>query len=217
MTDLLVLHDIGTSGGAEWVAAFADWPGAVVAPDLPGHHGTAAPVGGNYDTGDAVIAGLDALRGGTYDDLVVVGIGHSGAAAQVLALGGRAAAVVLVDGLGGPWLDPAAVDARRRALRRQILSTPAALAMPDPGADDPRATMVLGAVDRDFAVTQAAAMPVPVLVVETPLSPTPDAPELAACFADATVEHLDERIPGRVAELVQAWWSHRGGRAEQPA
>ena len=33
--DLLVLHDIGSSGGAEWADAFADWPARVLAPDLP--------------------------------------------------------------------------------------------------------------------------------------------------------------------------------------
>ncbi|MEO1057316.1 MAG: alpha/beta fold hydrolase, partial [Actinomycetota bacterium] len=87
MTDLLVLHDVGAPGGGEWADAFAHWPGAVIAPDLPGHNGTPPPVGGNYDTGDAVVVALDVLRESADDDLVVVGVGHSGAAAQVLALG----------------------------------------------------------------------------------------------------------------------------------
>ncbi|MEM9513264.1 MAG: hypothetical protein AAGA42_00275 [Actinomycetota bacterium] len=209
MTDLLVLHDVGASGGGEWADGFTEWPGAVFAPDLPGHHGTPPPVGGNYDTGDAVVVALDVLRDVAHGDLLVVGIGHSGAAAQVLALGGRAAGLVLVDGLGGPWLEPGDVDAQRRALRRRVLSTPTALAMPDADTDDPRASMVVGVVDRAFAVQQAVAMPVPVLVVETPSSPTPDAPDMVACFGDATLQQLVARQPSHVAQLVASWWSSR--------
>ena len=112
MTDVLVLHDLGASGGGEWAAAFADWPGRVLAPDLPGHNGAPPPVGGQYETGDAVFVALEVLRAEDSDELVVVGVGHNGAAAQILALGGRAAGLVLVDGLGGPWLGPVEIDTR---------------------------------------------------------------------------------------------------------
>ena len=207
MTDVLALHDLGASGGAEWAAAFADWPGRVLAPDLPGHNGAPPPIGGQYETGDAVFVALDVLRAAPSDELVVVGVGHNGAAAQILALGGRAAGLVLVDGLGGPWLGPVEVDARARELRRRILTTPEAMSEPPPGASDPRATMVAGAADRVFAVRQAEAMPVPTLIVETPASPTPDALELSRHFARATLNHLDEREPGRVADTVRAWWA----------
>jgi pimeloyl-ACP methyl ester carboxylesterase len=212
MTDLLVLHDLGEPGGGAWAAAFAGWPGRVLAPDLPGHNGTPPLVGGQHETGDVVYVALEVLRAESPQELVVVGVGHSGAAAQILALGGRAAGLVLVDGLGGPWLDPAEIDTRRREMRQRILTTPAAMAEPAPGANDPRATMVVGAADRAFAGRQAEAMPVPVLLIETPASPTPDPDELAGHFARATLTHVDARDPGRAARLVQPWWANRAGR-----
>ncbi len=209
MTDLLVLHDLGAPGGGEWAAAFADWPGRVLAPDLPGHNGTPPPVGGHYETGDAVFVALDQLRSETLDELVVVGVGHNGAAAQILALGGRAVGLVLVDGLGGPWLEPVDIEARQREMRRRILTTPAVLSVPAPGVDDPRATMVGGAANREFAVRQAEAMPVPVLLIETPSSPTPDTDDLVGHFPQATLSHLDVRDPGRAAHIVRSWWEDR--------
>lgn len=209
MTDLLVLHDIGAAGGGEWAVAFADWPGRVLSPDLPGHNGAPPPVGGHYESGDAVYVALDLLRSDPPRELVVVGVGHNGSAAQVLALGGRAAGLVLVDGLGGPWLGAADIDAQRRDLHRRILATPAAMVEPPPGAADPRATMVAGAANREFAVRQAEAMPVPVLLIETPSSPTPDTGVLAGHFAHATLLNLDARDPGRIAPLVQSWWANR--------
>ncbi|HSL72917.1 MAG TPA: alpha/beta fold hydrolase [Ilumatobacteraceae bacterium] len=209
MTDLLVLHDLGAPGGDEWAAAFAGWPGRVLAPDLPGHNDTPPPVGGQYQSGDAVYVALELLRREAPEELVVVGVGHSGAAAQILALGGRAAGLVLLDGLGGPWLGPDEVDAQQRELRRRILTTPVALSGPTPGAIDPRTTMVVGAVDREFAVRQAAAMPVPVLLIETPASPTPDADELADHFDQATLVRVDARDPGRSAGIVRSWWTNR--------
>ncbi len=207
MTDLLVLHDLGASGGGEWAAAFVDWPGRVLAPDLPGHNGMPPPIGGHYDTGDAVFAALDLLRAEAARELVVVGVGHNGASAQLLALGGRAVGLVLVDGLGGPWLGPVEIDAQLREMRRRILTTPDAMSAPEPGATDPRATMVAGAADRGFAVRQAEALPVPVLLVETPLSPTPDTDDLVDHFPQATLTRIDARDPARAARLVASWWA----------
>jgi len=209
VTDLLVLHDLGAPGGGEWAAAFAGWPGRVLAPDLPGHNRTPPPVGGQHETGDAVYVALDLLRAEASHELVVVGVGHNGAAAQILALGGRAAGLALVDGLGGPWLGPIEIDTRQREMRRRIMTTPAALSEPAPGAADPRATMVVHAGDRGFAVRQAEAMPVPVLLIETPSSPTPDSEDLVSHFARATLAHLDARDPGRAARIVRSWWANR--------
>ena len=209
MTDLLVLHDLGAPGGGEWAAAFADWPGRVLAPDLPGHNGTPPPVGGQYATGDAVYVALDLLRDEPSHELVVVGVGHNGAAAQILALGGRAAGLVLFDGLGGPWLEPDEIEKRQREMRRRILTTPAAMSEPAPGAVDPRATMVVGAADRAFAVRQAEAMLVPVLLIETPSSPTPDTDDLVDHFAEATLAHIEERDLDRSAVIVRSWWANR--------
>lgn len=209
MTDLLVLHDIGAPGGGEWAAAFGGWPGRVLAPDLPGHNGAPPPVGGHYETGDAVYVALDLLRADAPDELVVVGVGHNGAAAQILALGGRAAGLVLVDGMGGPWLGPVELDARQREMRRRIVTTLAAMSEPAPGAADPRAAMVVGAADRGFAVREAEAMPVPVLLIETPSSPTPDADDLAGHFVQMTLTRLDARDPALVVPIVQSWWAAR--------
>ncbi len=207
MTTVLVLHDLGADGGADWADAFSGWPGPVLAPDLPGHGGAPPPLGGNHETGDAVYVALELLRADPPDGIVVVGVGHSGSAAQILALGGRATGLVLVDGLGGPWLDADELDARQRDMRRRILATPAALAVPEPGRPDPRATMVVGAHDRDFAVRQAEAMPVPVLVVETDRSSTPDAEALTAHFPRAELHRTAGREPGPIAATVRSWWS----------
>lgn len=212
MTDVLVLHDVGAPGGGEWADAFVGWPGRVLAPDLPGHNGMPPPVGGQHETGDAVYVALDLLRADPSDELVVVGVGHNGAAAQILALGGRAVGLVLVDGLGGPWLDPVAIDMRRIEMRRRILTTTGAVAEPAPGASDPRATMVVGAADREFAVRQAEAMSVPVLLVETPLSQTPDTDDVVGHFAQATLTHTDARDPATIANAVSSWWA-----AQSPA
>lgn len=80
---------------------------------------------------------------------------------------------------------------------------------PAPGAVDPRATMVVGAADRAFAVRQAEAMPVPVLLIETPSSPTPDTDVLAGHFADATLTHIEAHDPDHSASIVRSWWANR--------
>lgn len=206
MTDLLVLHDLGAEGGVPWAEAFAGWEGDVVAPDLPGHGDAPLPVGGHQELGDAVFL-LDALPRAD-DPPVVVGVGRNGVAAQTLALGGRAAALVLVDGLGGPWLD---VDARARALRehrRRILTTPAALAPHRAGTPDPRVGLIPPAANRDFAVRCLRELPCPVLAVETAASETPDAPALIAEAAHGTLVLLGsvDDGPGGVAAVVRDWW-----------
>lgn len=209
MTDLLVLHDAGAPGGGEWADAFADWPGRVLTPDLPGHNGTPPPVGGHHETGDAVYAALAELRPDPPDELLVVGIGRGGAAAQILALGGRAVGLVLVDGLGGPWLDDDQLDRRQIEMQRRILATPEALALPAPGADDPRATLVVPPGDRGFAERQADAMPVAALVIETPASRCPDAADLVARMSDGELRSQPDRAPAAIAAVVTAWWAER--------
>jgi pimeloyl-ACP methyl ester carboxylesterase len=209
VTDVLVLHELGSSGGGEWADAFSGWPGRVLAPDLPGHDGTPPPTGGNYELGDAVYVALDLVRSEAPDELVVVGVGRNGAAARILALGGRAVGLVLVDGLGGPWLGPDEIEMRAREMRRRILTSPVAMSEPEPGVTDPRAAMVVGPADRDFVVRQARAMPVPVLVIETPSSPTPDTDDLVGHFAQATVVRMDACDPRRIASVVPRWWADR--------
>ena len=221
MTALLVLHALGDpAGGDPWRQAFSDagWDGPVHAPDLPGHAGAPPPPGGAYQsadpalTGALVVAGLPAGSPAP----VVVGVGPSGWAAQLLALGGRASALVLVDGLGGPWRDPTAAVAGDREWLRALSSDPAALLPCPPGAViDPRLRHgVPPQTDRALARRAAAAMPVPVLVLTTTsaaaLSPA-EVDELVDAFPRAERARLDRPSPspfpspGSVAPAVVAW------------
>jgi hypothetical protein len=215
VSDLLVLHALGDpEGGAPWAGAFraAGWSGALHAPDLPGHAGREPPLGGGYHRADPSLFGALALAEGAVVSAVVVGVGPSGWGAELLALGGRAVALVLVDGLGGPWLDaPAAVEAER-AWVRGLADDPAALApAPAGGRLDPRLGHgVPGQTDRGLALRAAAAMPVPVLVVETAapgpalLSPG-ETEEVVAAFPAAEVVRLEGASPAAVADAVTRW------------
>jgi hypothetical protein len=205
LTGLLVIHDMGGPGGARWKEAFDGWPGEVTAPDLPGHAGQPAPVGGHYELGDTVVAIAPHLPSAGPDP-VVVGVGRNGHAARVLALAGRARALVLVDGLGGPWLDVGQRNAELRELRRRILATPAALAPHAPGGTDPRASFVLAPSDRRHVAETCAGIAVPTLVVETPRSPTTDADALVRELEDGELVTLGTTEPAEVAGAVIEWW-----------
>lgn len=206
MTDLVVIHDLGASGGAPWSAAFGSWPGRVVAPDLPGHGSAPTPVGGHHELGDAVFVLVEHFPASDAEQPVLVGVGHNGHAARVLSIAGRSSALVLVDGLGGPWLDVPARNAALRDHRRLILATPAALAPHRAATTDPRADLVPGPTDRDHVLRTCEAVLVPTLVVETPSSRTPDADELVRCFADATLVRMRSSDPADVADAVTEWW-----------
>lgn len=206
MSRLLVLHELGAPGGEEWKLAFAGWIGSVDAPDLPGHGRAAQPVGGHHELGDAVFAVADRLDG---DPPVVLGVGANGHSALVIALGGRASGLVLVDGLGGPWLDVAGRNVALRDLRREVLLTPGTMEAHQPPGTDVRATMVLPVADRSHVVDVCSRIAVPTLVVETPASPTPDADEISAVFPDARLVRLVERTPTAVADVVVPWWDER--------
>ncbi len=209
MTDLLVIHDLGAAGGRPWIDAFHDWDGPVVAPDLPGHGDAPAPIGGHRELGDTVFALVDHLRPTTEAQPIVVGVGRNGNAARVLALGGRASALVLVDGLGGPWLDLDERNAAQRDLRRRILTTPEALAPQVPGTVDVRAEWVQGPADRDHVAEMLRAIPIPTLVIESPASPTPDAAGVAAAIADHELVRIDDASPSVVAAVVRDWVTTR--------
>lgn len=209
MTELLVIHDLGAAGGAPWADAFIGWDGGVVAPDLPGHGVAPPPVGGHHELGDVVFAMVDHLPSGDRPQPVVVGIGRSGNAARLLALAGRASALVLVDGLGGPWLDVRERNAAFRTVRRRILMTPEALRAPAPGAVDPRAEWLPGQTDRPHVVSSLAALPVPTLVIESPASPTPDADEVAASIPDHHLVRVADASPPDVADWVTDWVAGR--------
>lgn len=205
MTELVVLHDYGSVGGEPWRAAFAAWPAAVCAPDLPGHGREPDPPGGQYEVGDALFFLADRLVGWRDNPPLVVGVGRNGHTAQLLALAGRAAGLVLVNGLGGPWRTVSESSADLLAQRRALLTAAHHDHHDARVGTDPRADLVLGPRDRDVALASVSAITVPVLVIETPTSPTPDAPDLVAAIAAATAVDGTDDV-GQIAAAVMAWW-----------
>jgi hypothetical protein len=212
---ILVLHDAGAAdGGAPWGAALAaaGWPGAVHAPDLPGHGATPAPTDGAYELVDAALHVLPLCATLEDEAPVVLGVGANGWAAQLLAIGGRAAALVLVDGLGGPWLQPAQAIAEDRARLRAILDDPAAVAAPPPTGLDPRLVHGIGGqTSRDLAVRAAAAITVPTLVLSSPAAALPAVAQRDVCRHLPDVEVVDLWDPGlaHVADEVVRWAGDR--------
>lgn len=214
MTDrraIVVLHDAGADdGGAPWGAALvaAGWPGAVHAPDLPGHGAAAAPTDGAYELVDAALHALPLLAALDGEPPVVLGVGANGWAAQLLAIGGRAAALVLVDGLGGPWLDPVQAIASDRTRLRAIIDDPAAVAAPPASGLDLRLAHGIGAqTSCDLAARAAAALTVPTLVVSSPAAALAvgDRRDLLSHLADVTEVDVSDLAPAGVADEVVRW------------
>lgn len=177
MTSLLVIHDIGDPhAGRRWTELIGAWPGAGLAPDLPGHGETPPPTGAAYALADAAVYAWRAAEDAGLtqdDDLVVLGHASAGFAAELLAAGGRAAKLVLVDGLGPPWCTVGEiVDGQRRWLRA-VSADPAALAPPAAVPDPLLAHGFPPIWERGFVRELRASVSVPVLAVESPDSPTP--------------------------------------------
>ena len=175
---LLVLHAWGDPlASARWSSLADAWDGPVVLFDLPGHCGAPPPTGGSYTAADPALYGDRALRdaGLAGSPVVVLGDSSAGFAAELLAAAGRAAALVLVDGLGGPWMSAAEVMADNVRWSNAVLGDPAALAPAPDGAEvDPRVTHGFPTVwERSFTEARRRSIAVPVLAVETPASPTP--------------------------------------------
>jgi hypothetical protein len=222
VTALLVLHDVGeggAGGGRPWAEAFrsAGWgedDGPILGPDLPGHAGAPAPEGGNYEPGDGAFVAIRAVAAAGLDEgtaLTVLGVGVNGWNAQLHGLAGRAAAVVLVDGLGGPWRSVRDDVLAGVTWLRGIADDPAAVAPLTPGAPlDPRLRHGLPSHgSRRMAFEAAAAMPVPVVVVESPGSGTPpeDAEALVAAMAGAAgavLVRVEDPSPATVAPATLA-------------
>jgi hypothetical protein len=189
--------------------AGAGWPGPVQAPDLPGHGATPAPVGGSYELGDPVLAVLPSVPAGAEEPPVVLGVGTNGWCASILALGGRASALVLVDGLGGPFRSPADAMAAERQRIRAISDDPAAVGPAPASGLDPRLRHGVSPLgNRVVAERAAAATAVPVLVLESPASPvTPEERTAVAGRypAGGTVVEVESADPEAVASVVVAW------------
>jgi hypothetical protein len=162
------LHRLGDErGGAEWREALTNegWPGPWSAPDQPGH-ATAPWEADYYEAAHLVIAPLRHLHETEWSERpVVVAVGVQSAAAELLALGGRAAAIVLVDGPAGPWPEGAdEIQHAEYAWLRVLADDPEAQAPAPYGRTDPRTRH--GCTPRHdpaYAAKQRAAVSVPVL------------------------------------------------------
>lgn len=202
MSPIIVLHAMGdANAGAPWREAGVD------APDLPGHGSAPAPVGGAYDAVDPVVAIAQLVS--ESDPPVIVGHGSSARAAEIFALGGRAARLVLLDGLGGAHRDADTVMAELFAWVRAISDDEEAMAPPPPSGLDPR--LRHGVPDQAHEIFDAqlrASITVPVLLLETPSSPTSSADRAAraATFGgEVQVELLPDAAPATVLDAVQRW------------
>lgn len=204
---LVIVHDFGdVDGGLPWRDAFREWDGPVLAPDLPGHGGAPGPVGGNYEHADSAWVAIRAIHDAGWSERpVLVGVGESGWGAHLLAIGGRAAALILVDGLGGPWMSPEEWVAAQSGGTRRLADDPTSVGPPPPAAVDPRlAHGVLPAGSVALAERAFAALTVALLVVQTPAAPSEaDAIRLPP---DTVVRRAADRAPATVAALVTDWW-----------
>jgi pimeloyl-ACP methyl ester carboxylesterase len=167
---LLVLADL-THTGDEWQDVLDAWPGPSAAPDLPGHGQSPPSVGGKYVPGDITLAAVRVLHQLGWEEApVVLGHGWGAYAAEYLAAAGRVRVLVLVDGLGGRWHTPAEISDTQTAWLRRALDYHSGPAVsPDP-------LLGLGFPDvwePEFTRARRAAITVPVLALETPMSPTP--------------------------------------------
>jgi hypothetical protein len=216
---IVVLHALGDTGDLglwEPELRAAGWSGAVVAPLLPGHGGAApAPVGGNYEVADPAFFGASLPEMANDPPPLVVGIGSSGWSAHLLAIGGRAGGLVLVDGLGSPWLDPAHASEGARKQLRAVADDPEALAPPPTNAPDPRlryAPRPHGS--RSLAFRMARSTSVPSLVIETSVSSTPpdDRREVLDAWAGPVdlVEIESAASLGSLAAAIVGWAAQIG-------
>lgn len=171
MTPLLVLHRLGAPrGAAEWRDALTihGWDGPWSAPDQPGH-GTAAWECDYYEAAHLAIAPLRHLQDTDWREApVVIGEGVAAEAAQMLALGGRASAVVLVGAPATPeTVDPGVVQAAEYEWLRGIADDPDAQAPAPIGRTDPRTRHgITPRIDPDYSRRVRAAITVPVLDLE---------------------------------------------------
>ena len=196
---LLVLHDAGSAGaGGVWQPLLDRWPGPSVAPDLPGHGGSPPPEGGKYIPADATLAAVEVLAetGLGLPPPVVLGHGWGGYAAELLACGGRARALVLVDGLGGRWVTEEEIALDQVRWLREVLEDADAVRWPERLPDPLLTHGFPSAWERDFTTARRNAITAPVMALETTGSWTPpdERADRVAAFAG----------PRRLVELGRA-------------
>ncbi len=194
-SSVLVLHEVGdVAGGDPWAAAFAQGPWRnVLAPDLPGHGSAPTSAGEEYEMTDPafVATRLFAAEGIEKVD-AVVGIGVSGWSAQILAIAGRADRLVLVNGLGDPFLNVDELLERRMERMRVIAEST------KPLADAPPTTHG----DRDLAVRAAGQTEVPVLLIGADSAAHR---EFVETLPNATLRTTSDHDPQVIAQMVAEW------------
>jgi pimeloyl-ACP methyl ester carboxylesterase len=209
VTALLVLHDFGLGyAGGPWGDALsgAGWPGRVLAPDLPGHGDAPPSIDASYDPVDAAWLALRTVRAADLASRpIVMGVGRSGFAAQMLGVAGRAAGIVLIDGVAGPARSAVEIIADQCAWLREMADDPLAMVAPPHGAPDPRLRHgAPGWFSRKMAEDAVRNLTIPVLVIETTSSGADDA--LLALFGGPLrVHRADRDDPDAVAPLVVGW------------
>jgi hypothetical protein len=179
--------------------------------DLPGHRAEPPPTGASYALGDAALYADRAYRDAGFagTPAVVLGDSSAGFGAELLAAARRAAALVLVDGLGGAWVTPAEVFADGVRWCNEVFADDAATAPFDGHGDevDPRLAHGFPTVwVRDFTEARRRSIAVPVLASETPATPTPrherDA-RLKSFSGPAVCVEVPERSAGCVGDAVR--------------
>ena len=201
--NLFVIHDAGdAAAGLRWQALVDGWPGPALAPDLPGHGSAPPPTGAAYAPGDtALFADRAIADAGWTGPVVVIGHGWGGFGAELLAAAGRVAQLVLVDGLGGPWVDVDQLVEEQHRWLRGVLADPDALAPPG-DVPDPRLRHGFSSVwERRFTDARRRSITVPVLALESPASPTPPGERderLAAFGGPATCVDVADASPEAV-------------------
>jgi hypothetical protein len=199
----VLLHDLGAEDAGEpWRAVAPDgWQ----VPDLPGHGQTPAPRHGAYDPLSPVTLARWALAG----EGLVVGIGQNAHGALILAAGGGCDAVAIVDGLWGPWQEPAdAIDAMYANLR-EILADEAAVNRAPTSGLDPRTKHGYGVnISPAFAQRFWGSVGCPMLAIETPASTTPAherAERLGWFGGPTTLFDLADASAQSVVATIVAW------------
>lgn len=204
--NVIVLHHLGAAAaGDDWRRVLeAEGIGDVWVPDLAGHGTEPAPVGGNYTRLDPVYAvGRRVADGFDLADTVLVGVGRSGWSVLVLAAAKQGCGLVLVDGLGTPWISPAEQHEARRAALRATAADPVAMsAAPAHGLDPRIADGLRPHGDESLVREAAAAVDVPTLLIGVEVDA---ANAVAPAFGGGVTVVESAPEPGAVAPHLVDW------------
>jgi hypothetical protein len=187
MTPIVVLHDVGATGGP-WRNAFEGWSDDVYAPDVEIN-------GASGDRTDIVWSLLEPMEERRDRAPVVVGCGEHSLAAETFAFAGWCGGLVLVDGLGGVWTTPEQQIIEQNKWLRAKFDDPGHIGYPHVWIES-------------FAASMRRHIRCPVLVIETPASLTApdDADRRLQQFAgEARLVRLESPDTGQVAAAVTEW------------